>query len=105
MSLDEETVKKAEEKRDHDEQHQRGEIAEDKNEHEPSFDATGRIDALCAFRGAQPIAVIAEDDERAATEVPCSFQIVRDGSECRHSDSRRLTCERGKEWRSQRVLG
>jgi len=83
MSLDEETVQQPEEERNYDEQHQGGQIAEDQNEHEPSFDATCRIETLGALGSAPAIAMIAEHDECAATEITSSFEIARDTGEGR----------------------
>jgi len=103
MSLDEETVQEAKEERDHDEQHQRGEITQDKNEHEPSFDASGRVEALGALRSAETVAVFTKHHECAATEVAGSSEVARDGSESWQTDRLRLVGESRKERRPQRI--
>ena len=103
MSLDEETVQKPEEEWDHDEQHQRGQVAKDEDEHEPSLDATGRIEAPGALRSPKAIAMIAEDNERAATEVASTLEVASKAREGWQSGGLRFTSERRKEWSSQRV--
>jgi len=103
MSLDEETVQEAKEERDHDEQHQRGEITQDENEHQPSFDASGRVEALGALRSAETVAVLAKHHECAATEVAGSFEVACNASESRQTDRLRLVGESRKERRAQRV--
>ena len=101
--LDEETVKEPEEERDDNEEHQRREVAEDQNEHEPSFDATGGIEPPSALRRAESISVIAKNNERAAPEVAGAFEIARDRSERRQANRRGLARKRGEQRRSQRI--
>ena len=96
MSLDEETVQEAEEKWDDDEQHQGRQIAKDEDQHESSFDATRRIEALRAFRSAEAVAMVAQDHERTATEITGSLKIGRDTSEGAQFDGLGLA---GKRWK------
>jgi hypothetical protein len=80
-SLDEEAVQEPKEEWDHDEEHERRQIAEDEDQHEPSFDATGGVQAPRALRSAKAIAMIAEYDEGTTTEVASSFEIACEGGE------------------------
>jgi hypothetical protein len=103
MSLDKQTVEETEEKRDHDEQHQRGQIAEDQDQHEPPLDTARRVETPCALRCTEAVAVIANHDERPEPEVAGTFEIAGHGGESVETKRIGLTGERRKERGSERV--
>src|SRR5207253_11400275 len=101
--LDEQTVQQTEEERDDDEEHQRGQVAKEQDEHEPSFDSTGGVEALGALRRAEPVSMIPQDDERTSASVAGSLEIARDRRKRGQSNSGRLTCKRRKERRFEGI--
>src|SRR5437773_3959717 len=87
---DEQAVEKAEEQRNHDEKHERGQVADDQNEHEATLHATGRVEASSPLRRAQTVAVIADDHESAAAEIARPLEVASDRGERHQLACRRL---------------